>query len=85
VARTEGTWVEPAGGTVLATLRRLRRTGAVRRHDTTVAFLTGAGWKSSLHPPAEGPSARTVHVDPSRPELERLSLGSTSLAGGGGR
>ncbi len=41
----EGLWVEPAGGTVIATARRLRASGVLSRSDRVVLFLTGAGWK----------------------------------------
>lgn len=54
LARTEGIWVEPAGGTVLASIRRARQEGRLDRSDRVVAFLTGAGWKTPrvLGPPS---------------------------------
>ncbi len=45
-ARLEGVWSEPAGGTVLATFKRLVDQGTLDRSDSAVAFLTGAGWKT---------------------------------------
>jgi threonine synthase len=70
LARFEGIWVEPAGGTVVATLRRLRATGAIRSSDRIVAFLTGAGWKS---PAAGGDDVpRSLRLDPHRPDWPEL-------------
>ncbi|MDE1837891.1 MAG: threonine synthase [Euryarchaeota archaeon] len=45
-ARREGLWVEPAGGTVLASIKRKLEQGVIHRTDRVVAFLTGAGWKT---------------------------------------
>lgn len=69
LARYEGVWSEPAGGSVVATLRRLRANGAIRRSDRVVLFITGAGWKTTTAiRPRRSTSAR-VRVDPRRPDL----------------
>jgi threonine synthase len=46
VARTEGIFVEPAGGTTIAALGQLVRAGALQRNDLVVAYLTGNGFKT---------------------------------------
>jgi threonine synthase len=81
LARTEGIWVEPAGGTVIATLRRLRESGTIRRSDRVVAFLTGAGWKiPHAVPPLSSP---TIRLDAVHPDLSRLQVsGRPTIRGG---
>jgi threonine synthase len=46
VARTEGVFVEPAGGTTIAALAQLARRGDLRRDEVVVAYLTGNGFKT---------------------------------------
>jgi len=46
VARTEGIFVEPAGGTTVAALAQLARSGAFARDAVVVAYLTGNGFKT---------------------------------------
>jgi threonine synthase len=46
VARTEGVFVEPAGGTTVAGLVQLARSGAFARDAVVVAYLTGNGFKT---------------------------------------
>jgi len=43
LARTEGIFAEPAGGTVIAVLKKLVTSGIIGKDELTVAFLTGAG------------------------------------------
>ncbi len=70
LARLEGIWVEPAGGTVVATLRRLARSGFLRPQDRVVAHLTGAGWKA---PGSSGPrAAPPLRLDPVHPDFSVL-------------
>ena len=45
MARTEGIFVEPAGGTTVAGLVQLARSGAFARDAVVVAYLTGNGFK----------------------------------------
>ena len=43
LAQTEGIFAEPTGGVVIASLKRLAAAGTIKRHETTVAVITGAG------------------------------------------
>lgn len=43
LAQTEGTFAEAAGGVVISALRKLAASGAIKRKELTVAFITGAG------------------------------------------
>ncbi len=43
LAQTEGIFAEPAGGVVIASLKKLVASGEIKRHEVTVAFITGAG------------------------------------------
>ncbi|MCI4323214.1 MAG: threonine synthase [Thermoplasmata archaeon] len=83
LARTEGIWVEPAAGTVIATLRRLREAGTVRRQDRVVAFLTGAGWKISHAVALSRVGSAPIHLDPVHPDLSQLHVGPRPEALGG--
>ncbi|MHB8352344.1 MAG: threonine synthase [Thermoplasmata archaeon] len=76
LARLEGIWVEPAGGTVVATLARLRRSGFLRSDDRIVAYLTGAGWKDpSAGTIAPVPSLRIDAAAPDFSELKEVVRG----------
>lgn len=46
LARTEGIFTEPAGGTTIATLVKLAREGVITPSETTVAYVTGHGLKT---------------------------------------
>lgn len=46
LAELEGIFTEPAGGVVIATLKRLAQTGQIKPWETTVAFITGNGYKT---------------------------------------
>jgi threonine synthase len=43
LAQTEGIFAEAAGGVVIASLKRLAESGAIKRDEVTVAYVTGAG------------------------------------------
>jgi threonine synthase len=43
LAQTEGIFAEAAGGVVISSLKKLAASGAVKRDEVTVAFITGAG------------------------------------------
>ena len=43
LAQTEGIFAEAVGGVVVASLRKLAASGAIKRNELTVAFITGAG------------------------------------------
>jgi len=46
LAQTEGIFAETAGGVVVAGLKRLVASGAIKKGELTVAFITGAGLKT---------------------------------------
>jgi threonine synthase len=46
LARTEGIFTEPAGGTTLAATRALVRKGVIGRDDSVVVCITGNGYKT---------------------------------------
>ncbi|MFC1961865.1 threonine synthase [Chloroflexota bacterium] len=43
LAQTEGVFAEAAGGVVIGTLGKLVASGVIKRHELTVAVITGAG------------------------------------------
>ena len=59
LARTEGVFTEPAGGTTVAVTRKLARDGVIGADEPTVICITGSGYKTSdaiadtLPPPAQ--------------------------------
>jgi len=62
LARTEGVFSEPAGGTVVATLKRAREDGRIDRDERVILLITGNGlktpavWQDAAPPPAPIPS-----------------------------
>jgi threonine synthase len=59
LAQTEGIFGETAGGVTIATVRQLAAQGRIDPDEVTVAFITGAGFKTAeavsdeLKPPLE--------------------------------
>jgi threonine synthase len=47
LARTEGIFTEPAGGTTLAAARALVRRGVIKRNESVVVCITGNGYKTA--------------------------------------
>ena len=47
LARTEGIFTEPAGGTTLAGAKRLIESGAIPRNESIVVLITGNGYKTA--------------------------------------
>ncbi len=43
LAQTEGIFAEATGGAVIASLKKLAASGAIRKNELTVAYITGAG------------------------------------------
>jgi len=69
LARTEGIFTEPAGGTTLAATRALIKRGAIKRHESVVVCITGNGYKT-----AEvmlDRVAKAVEIDRSLADFER--------------
>ena len=46
LAQTEGIFAETAGGVTIGTLRKLVKQGAIKKHEVTVAYITGNGLKT---------------------------------------
>ena len=46
LAETEGIFTETAGGVVISALKHLAKTGAIKRHEVAVAYITGNGLKT---------------------------------------
>jgi threonine synthase len=46
LARTEGIFTEPAGGTTLAAARALVKRGVIKRNESVVVCITGNGYKT---------------------------------------
>jgi threonine synthase len=58
LARAEGIFAETAGGVTIATLAKLAASGAVRKDERVVAYVTGAGLKTiEAISPHVGPTA----------------------------
>jgi threonine synthase len=47
LARTEGIFTEPAGGTTLAATRALIQRGVIKPHESVVVCITGNGYKTA--------------------------------------
>jgi threonine synthase len=47
LARTEGIFTEPAGGTTLAATRALIRRGVIKSDESVVVCITGNGYKTA--------------------------------------
>jgi threonine synthase len=47
LARTEGIFTEPAGGTTLASTRQLIKRGVIKPHESVVVCITGNGYKTA--------------------------------------
>ena len=62
LAETEGIFTEPAGGVVVSSLKYLVKSGAIKRDEVTVAYITGNGLKTQeavedvVHPLAVTPT-----------------------------
>jgi threonine synthase len=54
LATTEGVFVEPAGGVVVATARELARRGVFHEGESVVLYLTGNGYKQDAAEPVLG-------------------------------
>ena len=78
LARTEGTWTEPAGGTTLAATIKLIESGRIPRDESICVCITGNGLKTvevvvdQLPPP---PS-----IPPSLDAFDRLMAGNAKAA-----
>ena len=66
LATTEGVFVEPAGGVVVATAQALARRGVFHERESVVLYLTGNGYKQDAAEPVLGavipPDADEFHT-----------------------
>jgi threonine synthase len=46
LAQTEGIFTETAGGVVISALRNMAKAGIIKKHELTVAYITGNGLKT---------------------------------------
>jgi len=69
LARTEGIFTEPAGGTTLAATRALIKRGAIKRNESVVICITGNGYKTAEVMLDRVPKA--VEIDRSLADFER--------------
>ncbi|MEE8374132.1 MAG: pyridoxal-phosphate dependent enzyme, partial [Dehalococcoidia bacterium] len=66
LARTEGIFAEAAGGVVIAALGKLAASGAIKRDEQVVAFITGAG------PRTQETLVDVVHATTVKPTIESV-------------
>jgi len=71
LARHEGVFTEPAGGCVIASLRRKLEDGTIGRDETIVCLITGNGLKSQRHLDARS-MGRTYKVGNNTEEVEKI-------------
>jgi threonine synthase len=77
LAETEGVYAETAGGVTVAALKRLLETGALDREALTVAFITGAGYKTQEA--VSDSLAKPLHIRPTLASFQE----ATSARGAG--
>jgi threonine synthase len=70
LARTEGIFTEPAGGTTLAATRALIKRGAIKRHESVVVCITGNGYKTAEVMLDRVPKA--IQIERSLADFERV-------------
>jgi threonine synthase len=70
LARTEGIFTEPAGGTTLAATRALIQRGAIKRHESVVICITGNGYKTAEVMLNRVPKA--IEIERSLADFERI-------------
>lgn len=62
LAETEGVFAETAGGVTIAGLKKLVKSGAIKRDDVTVALITGNGLKTQE---AVSDAVKPILIEPS--------------------
>jgi threonine synthase len=70
LARTEGIFTEPAGGTTLAATRALIKRGAIKRNESVVVCITGNGYKTAEVMLDRVPKA--IEIERSLADFERV-------------
>jgi len=76
LAQTEGIFAETAGGVVVAGLKKLVASGAIKKGELTVAFITGAGLKTQE---AVADVVQPLVIKPTLESFEEV-LGERALA-----
>ncbi len=77
LAETEGIFTETAGGVVISALAHLARSGAIKRDEVTVAYITGNGLKTQE---AVESVVKPVRVLPTLASFEEAMKGSQAAA-----
>jgi len=70
LARTEGIFTEPAGGTTVAATRQLVNRGVIKPHESVVICVTGNGYKTAEV--MQGRVERPVTIGRSLADFERV-------------
>jgi len=81
LAETEGVFAETAGGVTIACLKRLVESGAIRRDEETVAFITGGGLKTIEV--LQGKLAAPLRVSANQASFEEALARREAVAVGG--
>jgi len=83
LARTEGIFAEPAGGTTLAVAKKLIEQGRIKRDETVVIAITGNGYKTleAVANAIEQPVIIEARLKEFDSLFERLENGKREVAG----
>ena len=83
LARTEGIFAEPAGGTTLAVTKKLIEQGRIKRDETVVVSITGTGYKTleAVANAIEQPVIIEAKLKEFDTLFERLEHGKRKIAG----
>jgi threonine synthase len=68
LAETEGIFAETAGGVTIASLKQLVEAGKIHSDELTVAFITGAGFKTVEA--VAGSLKKPLEIDPNFESFE---------------
>jgi threonine synthase len=69
LAETEGIFTETAGGTTIATLKKLVEAGKINPDETTVVYITGNGLKTQEA--VQGYIGEPLTIEPKLASFER--------------
>lgn len=77
LAETEGIFTETAGGTTIATLKKLVEAGKINSDETTVVYITGNGLKTQEA--VQGSIGQSLTIEPKLDSFERALERSRTL------
>jgi threonine synthase len=77
LAETEGVFTETAGGTTIATLKKLVEAGKINSDETTVVYITGNGLKTQEA--IQGSIGQPLTIEPKLDSFERALERSRTL------